>query len=355
MKKFKKIGVLTSGGDAPGMNAAVRAVTRAALAEGVEVIGIKCGYSGLIKEDVVPLTLRDVSNILNKGGTFLYSDRCLEMLEEDGKQKAIATCKKLGIDGIVAIGGDGTFRGAMSLTERGIPCIGIPGTIDNDITSTDNSIGYDTAMNTVIEMVDRLRDTCESHARCNVVEVMGRGAGDIAINTGIATGATAVVIPEIPYDDDAICKKIAESKKIGKRNFIVLVSEGVGSEYAPALAKKIQNDTGVETKFARLAHVVRGGNPTLRDRVLASAMGVKAVEQLLLGKSNLVICERHGDIVATDISFALTADKINKNIVVSAEQLAAFSAEEREAMQALVDERRADIANLYAIAEKINL
>ena len=355
VKKFRKIGVITSGGDAPGMNAAVRAVTRAALANGVEVMGIKRGYSGLIDEDITPLALRDVSNIINKGGTVLYSDRCLEMLTDEGKKKAIDTCHRLEIDGIVAIGGDGTFRGARVLTELGIPCIGIPGTIDNDITSTDNSIGYDTAMNTVIDLVDRLRDTCESHARCNVVEVMGRGAGDIAVNTGIATGATAVVIPEMPYDDDAICKKISASKKIGKRNFIVLVSEGVGSDYAPALAKKIQAETGVETKFARLAHVVRGGNPTLRDRVLASAMGVKAVEQLLLGNSNLVICERHGEIVATDISFALTADKINKNVVVSEEQLSAFSEEEREAMQALVDERRADIARLYAIAEKINL
>ena len=355
MKKFRKIGVITSGGDAPGMNAAVRAVTRAALASGVEVMGIKRGYSGLIDEDIVPLTLRDVSNIINKGGTVLYSDRCLEMLTDEGKKKAIDTCHRLEIDGIVAIGGDGTFRGARVLTELGIPCIGIPGTIDNDITSTDNSIGYDTAMNTVIDLVDRLRDTCESHARCNVVEVMGRGAGDIALNTAIATGATAVVIPEIAYDDEAICKKIKAGRAIGKRNFIVLVSEGVGSDYAPALAKKIQAETGVETKFARLAHVVRGGNPTLRDRVLASRMGVAAVEQLLLGNSNLVICERHGDIVATDIAYALTADKINKNLEVTEEELARFSDEEKAGMQALVDERRADIAELYAVAEKINL
>ena len=355
MKRFRKIGVLTSGGDAPGMNAAIRAVTRAALAEGVEVMGIRRGYSGLIDEEIEALDVRDVSNIINKGGTFLYSDRCLEMLTEEGKQKAVDTCHRLGIDGIVVIGGDGTFRGAMSLTERGIPCIGIPGTIDNDITSTDNSIGYDTAMNTVIDLVDRLRDTCESHARCNVVEVMGRGAGDIALNSGIATGATAVVIPEIAHDDDAICKKIKTAREMGKRNFIVLVSEGVGSDYAPALAKKIQNTTGVETKFARLAHVVRGGTPTLRDRVLASSMGVMAVKQLLLGKSNLTICERHGEIVATDISFALTADRINKGVVVSEEELSAFSKEEREAMMALVEERRERIAYLYGIAEKINL
>ena len=355
MTKFRKIGVLTSGGDAPGMNAAVRAVTRAAIAHGVKVMGIRRGYSGLIDGDISELKVRDVSNIINKGGTMLYSDRCPEMLTAEGKAKAIETCRRLEIDGIVAIGGDGTFRGAMALTRLGIPCIGIPGTIDNDITSTDSSIGFDTAMNTVIEFVDRLRDTCESHARCNVVEVMGRGAGDIALNTGIATGAAAVVIPEIPYDDDEICKKIRESRKIGKRNFIVIVSEGVGSDYAPALAKKIQAVAGVETKFARLAHVVRGGNPTLRDRVLASAMGVAAVEQLLLGKSNLVICERHGDIVATDIVYALTADKINKKIVVTADELALFTEEQKAAMAALVEERQSELERLYEISKKINL
>ena len=354
MKKFRKIGVLTSGGDAPGMNAAARAVARAALAHGVKVIGIRRGYSGLIHGDLAELGARDVSNIINKGGTALYSDRCPEMLTDEGKKKAIETCKNLEIDGIVAIGGDGTFRGAKALTELGIPCIGIPGTIDNDITSTDNSIGYDTAMNTVIDLVDKLRDTCESHARCNVVEVMGRGAGYIALNAGIATGAYSV-IPEIPADDDAICESIKAARAKGKRNFIVIVSEGVGSDYGPALAKKIQATTGVETKFARLAHVVRGGTPTLRDRVLASEMGVAAVEQLLLGNSNLVICERHGDIVATDISFALTADKINKKIAVSAEELSAFSDEERAAMLDLVKERRDDIARLDAIAKTINI
>ena len=355
MKQFRRIGVITSGGDAPGMNAAVRAVTRAALAHGGKVMGVKRGYSGLIDGDVSMLEIRDVSNIMNKGGTVLYSDRCPEMLTAEGKAKAIATCEKLEIDGIVAIGGDGTFRGARSLTELGIPCIGIPATIDNDITSTDNSIGYDTAMNTVIDLVDKLRDTCESHARCNVVEVMGRGAGDIALNAGIATGATGIVIPEIPFDDDALCEKIKAARALGKRNFIVLVSEGVGSDYAPALAKKIQADTGVETKFARLAHVVRGGTPSLRDRVLASRMGVAAVEQLLLGNSNLVICERHGDIVASEIGYALTADMMNKNIEVTKEQLAAFSEAELEGMKALVEERRSDIKYLYEVATTVNL
>lgn len=355
MKKFRKIGVLTSGGDAPGMNAAVRAVTRTALQNGVEVMGIRCGYSGLINGDIVSLTFRDVSNIINKGGTTLYSDRCPEMLTAEGREKARKMCEELEIDGIVAIGGDGTFRGAMSLTELGVPCIGIPGTIDNDITSTDNTIGYDTAMNTVIELVDKLRDTCESHARCNVVEVMGRGAGDIALNAAIATGATAVLVPEIPYNTEQVCNKIKVAKAIGKRNFIVIVSEGVGTDVAPALAKKIQKDTGVETKFARLAHIVRGGSPTLRDRVLASKMGVAAVEQLLLGKSNLVICERRDEIVATDISYALTVDKIHKGMDVSEDALSSFSKEERESMQTLIDERVNYLSYLYSVGEKINL
>ena len=355
MKKFRKIGVLTSGGDAPGMNAAVRAVTRTALANGVEVVGIKRGYSGLIDRDVCPLAIRDVSNIINKGGTFLYSDRCPEMLTEDGRMKAITTCRDLGIDGIVAIGGDGTFRGARALTDIGVPCIGIPATIDNDITSTDATIGFDTAMNTVIDLVDKLRDTCESHARCNVVEVMGRGAGDIALNTGLATGATAVIVAEIPHDVNAICRKIKQARAIGKRNFIVIVSEGVGSDYAPALAKKIQSETGVETKFARLAHVVRGGEPTLRDRVLASAMGVMAANQLLLGKSNLVICERHGEIIATDIQYALTVDELNKGHEVDEKLLQSFTDEERASMRALIDERQKKLERINEISEIVGL
>ena len=218
MKEFKKIGVLTSGGDAPGMNAAVRAVVRTAIANGVEVMGIYRGYSGLIEGDIKPLKVRDVSNVLDKGGTALYSDRCPEMLTHEGKLKAVETCKKHGIEGIVAIGGDGTFRGARALTEYGIPCVGIPATIDNDITSTDNTIGYDTAMNTVIDVVGKLRDTCESHARCNVVEVMGRGAGDIALNTAIALGASAVVVPEFPYSDESIVKRIKRGKLPTRKN-----------------------------------------------------------------------------------------------------------------------------------------
>ena len=354
MKTFRRIGVLTSGGDAPGMNAAIRAVTRTALARGVEVMAIYRGYSGLIEGDIRPLEVRDVSNIINRGGTILYSDRCPEFKTPEGMAKAIATCQRFGIDGIVAIGGDGTFRGATDLTNHGIPCIGIPGTIDNDITSTDNTIGFDTAMNTVIELIDKLRDTCESHARCNVVEVMGRGAGDIALNTGIASGATSVIIPEFPHDDDSLCRRIKKARELGKRNFIVIVSEGVGSDYAPALAKKIEAETGVETKFARLAHIVRGGNPNLRDRVMASRMGVYAVEELLRGKSNCVICERRGEILSTDINYALILDRMYKKKLKDGD-LDAFTPDEIEQMKREIAEKEASMLELYSVENKINL
>ena len=354
MKEFKRIGVLTSGGDAPGMNAAVRAVVRTALSHGVEVMGIYRGYSGLIEGDIRKLEFRDVSNIINKGGTVLYSDRCPEFKTPEGMAKGVATCREFGIDGIVAIGGDGTFQGATKLTANGVPCIGIPGTIDNDITSTDNTIGFDTAMNTVVDLVDRLRDTCESHARCNVVEVMGRGAGDIAISAGIASGATAIVVPEFHYDDDAIIQQIKTSKAMGKRNFIIIVSEGVGSDYGPALTKKIQNETGVETKFARLAHVVRGGNPTLKDRVLAPTMGAIAVEELLKGHSNLVMCEKFGKIVPVDINYALILDRMYKDKLQDGD-LDRFSEEDIDNMKADIKNRQASLARLYGISKTINL
>lgn len=351
---FKKIGVLTSGGDAPGMNAAARAVVRTALARGVEVLGIFRGYSGLIDGDIRPLGQRDVSNIVNKGGTFLYSDRCPEFKTPEGMKKAIETCKKFGIDGIVAIGGDGTFRGATDLTNHGIPCIGIPATIDNDISSTDNTIGFDTAMNTVIELVDKLRDTCESHARCNVVEVMGRGAGDIALNTAIASGASAVVVPEFPHDDLSISKRIKRGRELGKRNFIVIVSEGVGKDYGPALAKTIEENSGVETKFARLAHIVRGGNPTLADRVLASKMGVFAVEALLRGQSDCVVCERHGKICTVDINYALVLDRMYKKTLKDGD-LDRFSEKEIASMKEEIENKKAHLLSLYTVENKINI
>ncbi|MBR3681385.1 MAG: 6-phosphofructokinase [Clostridia bacterium] len=354
MKKFKNIAVLTSGGDAPGMNAAVRAVVRTAISHNVRVMGIFRGYSGLIDGDIRPLGLRDVSNVINKGGTVLYSDRCPEFQTAEGMAKAVDTCKRLGIDGIIALGGDGTFRGATELTANGVPCIGVPCTIDNDIASTDNTIGFDTAMNTVIELVDNLRDTCESHARCNVVEVMGRGCGEIALSTGIASGATATLIPEFSYDVNDICARIKKARELGKRNFIVIVSEGVGNQVGPDLAKTIETETGVETKFARFAHIVRGGSPTLKDRVLASTMGAIAVEELLKGNSNLVICEKKGKIVAVDINYALILDRMYKNKLKDGD-LDRFSEKEIEKMKKEIREKQQTMARLYGISKTINL
>ena len=350
--KFRRIGVLTSGGDAPGMNAAVRAVTRTALAHGVEVMAIYEGYKGLITENMKLFGNRDVSNIINLGGTALYSDRCLEFKTEEGMQKAIETCRKNQIDGIIAIGGDGTFRGATDLTARGIPTIGIPGTIDNDITSTDYSIGFDTAMNTVIEMVDRLRDTCESHARCNVVEVMGRNAGYIALQTGIALGATAIVVGEVEFDEAAALEKIKECKASGKRNFIVIVAEGVDN-YAEGFAKKIQAETGIETKFARLAHVVRGGNPTLRDRLIASQMGEEAVNLLLAGKSNLIVCMRDSKITSIDITYGQMLDRMYKGTIKEG-NLDQFTPEQIEDMKAFCKMRADEFEALYKVANIIS-
>ncbi|MBP3437691.1 MAG: 6-phosphofructokinase [Clostridia bacterium] len=353
-KKFKKIGVLTSGGDAPGMNAAIRTVVRSALAEGVEVMGIYRGYSGLIRGDIRPLEMRDVSNTMNHGGTFLYSDRCPEFKTEEGMKKAIDTCKAFGIDGIVALGGDGTFRGATDLTVRGIPCVGIPCTIDNDITSTEYTIGFDTATNTTMDLIDRLRDTCESHARCNVVEVMGRNAGDIAAYTAVTSGATAVILPEVPFSEEALLQKIRTSRKLGKRNFIVVVSEGMGADFAPALTERIEKETGVESRFARFAHVVRGGEPTMRDRMLASRMGVFAVEQLLQDKSNIVVCERDNRLVSLDIAFALIVDRMYKGKLKDGD-LDAFSKEQIAEMEAICAKKKALIGSLATMVDKIGL
>ncbi len=354
---FKRIGILTSGGDAPGMNAAVRAVTRAALSRGVEVMGIYEGYQGLIDENMKLFSALDVSNILDEGGTILYSARCLEFKTEEGMQKAIESCRKNHIDGIVAVGGDGTFRGACDLTDRGIPCIGIPATIDNDITSTDESIGFDTAMNTVLEMVDRLRQTCESHSRCNVVEVMGREAGDIAVQSGIASGACVVTTKEFPLTKEEIIRRIVKCKKAGKRNFIVMVAEGCAVEnpmYSEELTEYIQKETGIETRLARLAHVLRGGTPTLRDRVLASRMGEEAVELLLEGKSKLVVC-LHGDTInPLDINFALTLDRMYKN-KLKPNDLDNYSEEQIAEMRARCTRRSDRIRDLYRVSRSISV
>lgn len=366
--KIKKFGILTSGGDAPGMNAAVRAVTRYALRRGIEVMGIYEGYKGLIngKNYIKKFDARDVSNIIDEGGTIIYSARCPEFKEKEGIEKAAKNCSELGIDGLVTIGGDGTFRGAYDLsTMFGIPCIGIPGTIDNDITATDYSIGYDTALNTTMQMIDRLRDTCESHARCNVVEVMGNNAGYIALYSAVAIGATAVAIKERPFDEDAAIKKIIQCREAGKRNFIVVISEGANMN-AEQFAKKIQAVTAsekkeVETKFARFAHVVRGGAPSMRDRVAAAKMGVGAVDLLLEGKTNMFMCERHGMILGTDIMQAIYADRKYKATFdpkiaqsFNPSEGDKFSAEVRAEVDSLVAERIAEIDNMLELSENIS-
>lgn len=352
IKSFRRIGILTSGGDAPGMNAAIRSVTRTAIARGVEVMGIYRGYRGLIEGDMKLFSIRDVSNIVNHGGTILFSDRCAEFKTEEGMQKAINMCRNNKIDGIVAIGGDGTFRGATDMTVRGIPCIGIPATIDNDIASTDSSIGFDTAMNTVVQMVDRLRDTCESHARCSVVEVMGRNAGDLALQTGIATGASAIAISEIPFDEKEAIENIKKSKQSGKRNFIVIVSEGLG-KCGEDLSVRIEQQTGIETRFARLAHVVRGGSPSLRDRLLATKMGAAAVEELLAGKSNIVIRESCGDITTMDIGLAFTLDRYYKGVLKDGE-LDKYTPDERKMLDTLRNNKRQSIEKLYMLSKEIS-
>lgn len=304
---MKTIGVLTSGGDAPGMNAAVRAVVRTAIANGMTVKGIRRGYNGLMEDDIIDLGARDVSDIIQLGGTMLYSARSTRFKTEEGMADAIATCKKHGIEGIVVIGGDGSFRGARDLSLRGIPCVGIPATIDNDIASTEYTIGFDTAMNTVIQMVDRLRDTCDSHARCSVVEVMGRRAGHIALRTGISVGATAILVPEHNNTVDDVIEKIKATRKLGKKHFIVMVAEGVGG--VDAMAKKIEEVTGIETRGTVLGHVQRGGSPTVRDRVIATQMGYEAVCLLKNGIGNRVVAYKLGKIENYDIYEALNMKK----------------------------------------------
>ena len=305
---MKTIGVLTSGGDAPGMNAAVRAVVRTACENGMKVFGINRGYAGLIEDDVRELNIRSVSDIIHRGGTMLHSARCKEFKEESGMKKAIATCRKHEIEGIVVIGGDGSFRGARDLSLRGIPCIAIPGTIDNDIVSTDYTIGYDTCLNTIMQMVDRVRDTVESHSRCIVVEVMGNRCGDLTLNAGIAVGATAIVIPEISCDiEKHVIERIKRTQKTDKKHFIVMVAEGIGG--VEALARKIEQECKVESRAIVLGHVQRGGSPTVRDRVVASQMGYYAVQKLIAGESNRVIVLKNDKIADYDIYEALCMQK----------------------------------------------
>ena len=304
----KRIGVLTSGGDAPGMNAAVRAVYRACVTRNIDCLGIFRGWNGLITGDVRRLTQNDVSHIISRGGTVLYSARSEEFKTPAGQEKAVATCKLFGIDGIVAIGGDGTFRGALALSKHGISVVGIPGTIDNDIASTAYTIGFDTAANTAVECIDKLRDTMQAHERCSVVEVMGRNAGHLAVYVGLATGATAVLVPEEPIDYERdVVEKIRAARLNGFTHYMIVVAEGAAS--AMTVAEKIKEGTGLDPRVTVLGHVQRGGSPSARDRVTATRMGYYAVEALASGKSNRIVCIRDGSITDVDIDEALSMHK----------------------------------------------
>ncbi len=305
---MKKIGVLTSGGDAPGMNAAIRAVVRTACVNGIEVFGIKRGYNGLMNGDLEQMSLRSVSDIIHRGGTILYSARSPEFKTEEGMQRAIDVCHSRGMEGVVVIGGDGSFRGARDLSLRGIPCIGIPGTIDNDIACCDYTIGYDTCMNTIMQMVDRVRDTSESHDRCSVIEVMGRSAGYLALNSGIAVGATSILLPEIEYDIERdVIERMRRTQKTGKRHFIIIIAEGIGG--VEELARRIERETNVESRAVVLGHVQRGGSPSSRDRVVASQMGYAAVKLLMKGIGNRIVAMQKDQIVDFDIFEALQMKK----------------------------------------------
>ena len=307
-KEIKTIGVLTSGGDAPGMNAAVRAVVRQALSKGLKVKGIKRGYAGLLQEEIYDMEAKDVSDIINRGGTILQTARCLEFKELEYQKKGAEICKKHGIDGIVVIGGDGSFQGAQKLANLGINTIGLPGTIDLDIACTEYTIGFDTAVNTAMEAIDKIRDTSTSHERCSIIEVMGRGAGYIALWCGIANGAEEVLLPEkYDFDEQKLVNNIIESRKRGKQHYIIINAEGIG--HSASMAKRIEAATGMETRATILGHMQRGGNPTAKDRVYASTMGALAVDLLCEGKSNRVVGYRHGDFVDYDIDEALAMQK----------------------------------------------
>ena len=301
---MKKIGVLTSGGDSPGMNAAVRAVVRKGIFHEMEVYGIYYGYQGLIQGDIRKLELGSVGDIIHRGGTMLHTARCPEFKTKEGQLKAIEQLNKFGIEGIVIIGGDGSYRGAKALTERGYPCIGVPGTIDNDIPGTDFTIGFDTALNTVIDAIDKIRDTATSHERTYVVEVMGRDAGDIALWAGLAGGAETILCPEYDYDMEDLISKLNRGHERGKKHSIIIVAEGVGS--ALDISRKIEEKAGFETRVTVLGHVQRGGSPSANDRVLASRLGAKAVELLLEGHGGRAVGIEQNKLVDYDIIEALS-------------------------------------------------
>lgn len=320
-RNVRKIGVLTSGGDAPGMNAAIRAVVRVGAYYGLTVMGIRRGYNGLINGDMVEMNARSVSETLQRGGTILQTARCLEFKEPEYVKKAVDIARVFGLDGLVVIGGDGSFRGAKDLCAAGLPTIALPGTIDNDIDCSEYTVGYDTCLNTVKDAVDKIRDTATSHERCSIIEVMGRHAGYIAIQTSIACGAEVVLIPEEPFDfDEDVLRPILESKSRGKKHSIIIVAEGVGGVIE--MAKEIEEKTGIESRATILGHVQRGGSPTVRDRVIASEMGAMAVELLLAGKSNRIVCMQDSKIVDVDIEEGLAMKKhLPKELIELAHKL----------------------------------
>lgn len=303
-KEINTIGVLTSGGDAPGMNAAIRAVVRKAIASGKKVKGIQKGYNGLLNEEIVDMTARDVSDTIQRGGTCLYTARCSEFRTLEGQQKGAEVCRKYGIDGLVVIGGDGSFAGAQKLAALGINTVGVPGTIDLDIACTEYTIGFDTAVNTAMEAIDKVRDTSTSHERCSVIEVMGRNAGYIALWCGIANGAEDILLPEkYNHDEQQLINNIIRNRKNGKRHHIIINAEGIGN--SEAMARRIEAATGIETRATILGHMQRGGSPSCKDRYYASIMGSYAVDLICSGKSKRVVCYRHGEFVDFDIDEAL--------------------------------------------------
>ena len=322
-KQIRRIGVLTSGGDAPGMNALIRSVVRSASANDISVLGIRRGYSGLINGDIIEMGARSVDGIIRKGGTMLYTARCKEMLTEEGLQKAADTCRYLGIDGLICCGGDGTFRGAQALSRKGVPCIGVPGTIDNDIGCSDYTIGFDTACNTAIECIDKLRDTMQSHERCSVVEVMGRRAGHLALQVGCAVGATAICLPERQLDfDTEIVERMRIGRIKGRNHHIIIVAEGYGS--AQEVADQIHEATGIDTRVTILGHIQRGGSPSAMDRVMATRMGYAAVRALMEGKTNRGVVSDNNIVTDIDIEEGLAQSKDLNQCLFEAQQTVAI-------------------------------
>ena len=322
-KQIRRIGVLTSGGDAPGMNALIRSVVRSASANDISVLGIRRGYSGLINGDIIEMGARSVDGIIRKGGTMLYTARCKEMLTEEGLQKAADTCRYLGIDGLICCGGDGTFRGAQAHSRKGVPGIGVPGTIDNDIGCSDYTIGFDTACNTAIECIDKLRDTMQSHERCSVVEVMGRRAGHLALQVGCAVGATAICLPERQLDfDTEIVERMRIGRIKGRNHHIIIVAEGYGS--AQDVADQIHEATGIDTRVTILGHIQRGGSPSAMDRVMATRMGYAAVRALMEGKTNRVVVSDNNIVTDIDIEEGLAQSKDLNQCLFEAQQTVAI-------------------------------